>query len=231
MHIGIMGAGHIGATVGRLWSQAGHDVCFGTRHPEELSDLVSSLGGVARSGTPLDAAAFGEVILLAVPLKAVPELATAVGSMLAGKVVLDATNPYPERDGEAAHEALARGSSSWTAAQLPGARVVKAFNMQRYSALEAESAQAGPEVRMGDGGGREGRDGLAIAIAGDDEGAVQVAERLVKDAGFEPVVVGRLEQGRAFDPGTPHYANGVHASELRRELAEPRVESFAPRLA
>jgi predicted dinucleotide-binding enzyme len=150
--------------------------------------------------------------------------------MMAGKVVLDATNPYVERDGEVAREAIAQGSSRWTAAHLPGARVVKAFNMQRYTALEAESAQPGPDVRLGDGAG-EAREGLAIAIAGDDDGAVQVAERLVKDAGFEPVIVGRLVQGRAFDPGTPHYANGVHASVLRRELAEPRVESFAPRLA
>jgi predicted dinucleotide-binding enzyme len=213
MRIGILGAGHIGSTVGRLWMKAGHEICFGTRHPEDLIDRVATLANdgngapTARTGSPLDAATFGEVILLAIPLGVVPELSRTLGSALAGKVVLDATNPYPERDGDVARQALARGSSRWTAAQLPGARVVKAFNMQLYTALEAEAHKA---ERPGDG--------LAVALASDDADALQVAERLVRDAGFEPVIVGPLDRGRAFDPGTRHYGSGVHAAELRRDL-------------
>jgi predicted dinucleotide-binding enzyme len=212
MRIGILGAGHIGGTIGRLWCQAGHHVHFGTPHPEELRELVASLGPRALAGTPRDAAEFGEVILLAVPLYAVPELGGQLAPALAGKPVLDATNPYPERDGDAAREAIdaGHGSSAWTASKLPGARVVKAFNMQRYTALQAESHAPG--------------DPLAIALAGDDQSALRIAEQLVQDAGFEPIVVGGLEEGRAFDPGTPHYANGVHATELRREMeAEHRA--------
>jgi predicted dinucleotide-binding enzyme len=207
MRIGILGSGHIGSTVGRLWCEAGHEVRFGTPHPEKAAEVAAAIGANASAGTPDDAARFGEVVLLAVPLKAVPEIADTVGSALDGKVVLDACNPYPERDGDAAREAIEQGhgSSVWTAVHLPGARIVKAFNMQRYDALAAEA-------------GKGDDDPLAIAIASDDEDAIAVAAQLVEDAGFEAVVIGPLEEGRAFDPGTPHYANGVHASELLREL-------------
>jgi aldehyde dehydrogenase (NAD+) len=210
MRIGIVGAGHIGSTVGKLWCEAGHEVRFGTRHPDALRDLVTSLGARASAGTPRDAANFGEIVLLAVPMKATPALANEIGPALRGKTVLDATNPYPDRDGEVAREAIAEGhgSSAWTAERLPGARVVKAFNMQRYTALESEAHV--PD------------DPLAIALAGDDVKAVADAEELVRQAGFEPVVVGDLEHGRSFDPGTPHYANGVHAAELRKEVGDLR---------
>jgi predicted dinucleotide-binding enzyme len=157
----------------------------------------------ASSGTAREAVDFGDVVLLATPLKATPELAK-LGDLWKGKIVLDATNPYPERDGDAAREAIARGqgSSVWTQSKLPGARVVKAFNMQRYTALQSEAHNP---------------DALAIVLASDDEDALRIAEKLVRDAGFEPVVVGSLVNGRAFDPGTPHYANGARASELHRE--------------
>ena len=206
MRIGILGAGHIGATVGKLWCDAGHEVYFGTRHPEELRDLVASIGPRAKAGTAREAVEFGEAILLAVPLKATPELARSLGRALEGKVVLDATNPYPERDGDSARDAIAagHGSSAWTASKLAGARVVKAFNMQRYTALESDAHTS--------------EDPLAIALAGDDRGAIGTVEALVRDAGFEPVLVGSLDEGKAFDPGTAHYANGVHASELRQEI-------------
>ncbi len=207
MRIGIIGAGHIGSTVGRLWVEAGHEVRFGTRHPDELKDLVASLGPRASCGTARAAADFGQVVLLAVPMNATPELADELAPALKDKAVLDATNPYPDRDGDVARAAISEGhgSSVWTAHMFPRARVVKAFNMQRYTALQSEAHAT--------------TDPLAIAVAGDDSDAVELASRLVRDADFEPIVVGRLEQGRAFDPGTPHYANGVHASDLRREAA------------
>jgi predicted dinucleotide-binding enzyme len=209
MQIGILGAGHIGSTVGRLWCEAGHRVRFGTRHPSELGDLVASLGRRASVGTPAEAAEFGDVILLAVPFGVIPELASTILPSLVGKVVLDASNPYPERDGAAARQAIAagHGSSAWTASKLPGARVVKAFNMQRYTELEARAHATD--------------DPLAVILASDDEEALDIAEILVHDAGFEPVVVGSLEDGSAFDPGTPHYARGVRASELRRRPGGP----------
>jgi predicted dinucleotide-binding enzyme len=206
MRIGVMGAGHIGSTVGTLWCRAGHEVRFGTRHPEEVRERVGSLGIRASAGTPREAASFGEVVLLAVPMRAIPGIADEAGELLRNKPVLDATNPYPERDGDVAREAVAegRGSSAWTAGRLAGARVCKAFNMQRYSALQSEA--------------HAGADRLAIAIASDDPEVLAIAAILVRDAGFDPVAIGRLVQGRAFDPGTAHFARGVRAADLRRHL-------------
>jgi 8-hydroxy-5-deazaflavin:NADPH oxidoreductase len=208
MRIGILGAGRLGETLGRLWCKAGHEVRFGTRHPSQSRELVESLGANASAGTPCEAAEFGEVVLLAVPLKAVPELGGLLAQLLRNKMVLDASNPCPECDGELAREALGagRGSSKWTASKLPGARVVKAFNMQRCEALQSEAHRAG--------------DLLAIALAGDDFAALTVAKRLVRDAGFGAVIVGSLEEGRAFDPGTRHYAKGIRVDDLRQDLGE-----------
>jgi hypothetical protein len=207
MKIGIIGAGMIGGTVGRLWHAAGHDVRFGTRHPEALERVVAELGARAAAGTPREAATAGEAVLLAVPLYAVPKLAADLEAVLAGKVVLDACNAYPSRDGEAAEAATnhAGGSSGWVAAHLPGAKVVKAFNTVYFKVLASQS-------RRGE------ENGIGIPLAGDDEGALAAARRLVADAGFSAVVVGPLAKGKLFEPGTPVYNTGMHASEVARAL-------------
>src|SRR4051794_24575918 len=103
MKIGIIGAGMIGSTVGKLWVDAGHEVRFASRHPEELAPLVASLGERASTGTPAEAAAFGDVVMVTIPLVALPQLARDVS--LANKVVLDTSNAYERRDGDAAGEA------------------------------------------------------------------------------------------------------------------------------
>ena len=141
MKIGIIGAGMIGSTVGKLWVEAGHDVRFATRHPEKLQPLVKSLGPHASSGTPEDAAKFGEVVMLSVPLAAIPDLARDIAQFVAGKVVMDTTNAYERRDGAAAREASShpRGSAGWAAAMFPGARWVKAFNSVYFKTLETEA--------------------------------------------------------------------------------------------
>jgi predicted dinucleotide-binding enzyme len=207
MKIGVMGAGMIGGTVGELWHAAGHDVRFGTRHPEALDPLVARLGARARAGTPLDAATACEVVLLAVPLHAVPGVAAVIGDAVAGKLVLDACNAYPSRDGETAAIATkhAAGSSGWVASLLPAAKVVKAFNTVYFKVLASQS-------RRGEA------DGVGIPLAGDDDGALATARRLVTDAGFSPVVVGPLAQGQLFQPGAPVYNTGMRASEVRRAL-------------
>jgi predicted dinucleotide-binding enzyme len=207
MRIGIIGAGMIGGTVGKLWHAAGHEVRFGTRHPEALKRLVADLHARAEAGTALDAAAAGEVVLLAVPLHAIPELATEIGKALAGKVVLDAGNAYRSRDGETAERATSHpgGSSAWVASYLPGAKVVKAFNTVYFKTLASQS-------RRGDS------NGIGIPLAGDDEGALSTARRLVEDAGFTPVAVGPLAKGKLFEPGAPVYNTGMRASEVARAL-------------
>jgi 8-hydroxy-5-deazaflavin:NADPH oxidoreductase len=206
MQIGILGAGKIGGTVGTLWHRAGHELRFGTRHPEEVKELVQRLGARAGAGTPEEAARFGEVILLAVPLSAVPALGPAIAALVAGKVVLDACNAYPGRDGELAMAAMRHpdGSAGWVASHLPGAHVVKAFNTVYFKVLESEA--------------HRGADGVGVPLAGDDRQSLVIAEQLVRDAGFAPVVVGPLSKGKQFEPSTPVFATGMHASEVARTL-------------
>jgi prephenate dehydrogenase len=117
MRIGIIGAGMIGSTLSRLWSEAGHEVRLASRHPEHLTDLVKRLGKLASTGTPTDAAEFGDVVMLTVPLKAVPDLADDLRSSLSGKVVLDTGNAYERRDG-----AIARQASEHPLAPRAGGR-------------------------------------------------------------------------------------------------------------
>src|SRR6185503_16757046 len=128
MRIGIIGAGMIGSTLAKLWADAGHDVMLSSRHPEALAPLVERIGSRASAGTPLEAAAFGEVVMLTVPLKAVPDVAHSLKQELKGKIVLDTGNAYEHRDGPAAAEATADpgGSAGWASAMFPGARWVKA---------------------------------------------------------------------------------------------------------
>lgn len=202
MRIGVVGAGMIGATLGRLWRKAGHEVRFGTRHPEALEALALELG--ASAGLPEEASAFGEVVLLAVPLGAVPMLGPKLLPSLRGKVVLDATNAYPSRDGESARAASAHpdGSSAWVAMHLPAARVVKAFNTVYFKTLQ-ERAHLGT---------------VGIPLAGDEPDAVALTQQLVRDAGFIPVVVGGLASGKRFEPGTPVYNTGMDGTGLAKAL-------------
>src|SRR5882724_11116456 len=145
MKIGIIGAGMIGSTVGKLWVDAGHEVRFASRHPDELRPLVERLGPRASAGTAAEAAAFGEVVMLTVPLAAVPELARDLAPALAGKVVLDTGNAYEQRDGETARQATRhpQGSAGWAAAMFPAARWVKAFNTVNFKTLQREAHRDG----------------------------------------------------------------------------------------
>src|SRR4051812_39737806 len=137
MRIGIVGAGMIGSTVGKLWIDAGYDVRFASRHPEELQSLVEKLGKRASAGTPAEAAAFGEVVMITVPLAAMAELAGTLASPLAGKVVIDTSNANEKRDGVAASDASGhpRGSAGWAAEKFPKARWVKGFNTVYFKTL------------------------------------------------------------------------------------------------
>ncbi len=206
MRIGTIGAGAIGATVGGLWVAAGHAVRFGTRRSATLGPLLARLGPNAEAGSPADAAAFGEVVFCAAPYGAWPELAAAVAPHVSGKVVLDAANPYPARDGAFAEAALAagRGAGRPVAALLPGARLVRAFSTVYAGTLAGEAHRAG--------------DRIGIPLAGDDPAALTVAAALVRDAGFEPVLVGGLDRAREFDPDTPVYNTGMSGVEVARAL-------------
>lgn len=203
MKIGIVGAGHIGSTLAKLWAAAGHDVILSSRHPEELRSLVEQIGPRASAGTAIEAAAFGAVVMLTVPLKAVPEVAQELKQELSGKIVLDTGNAYENRDGAAASEATAdaAGSAGWAAAMFPGARWVKAFNTVNFKVLEREAHRDGDRV--------------GIPLASDDAAALDDAAELVRDAGFDPVIVGALARGKEFEPNSPMYNTGKSGRELR----------------
>jgi predicted dinucleotide-binding enzyme len=204
LRIGIIGTGHIGGALATHWAKAGHELVISSRHPEELRELARSLGPKVRVGTPREAATFGEVVLVSVPYAALPQVGRDFKSELAGKVVLDTGNPYPSRDGEMANEARRVGTGTASAQFLPGVRLVRAFNAINSGDLARQAHRNGERV--------------AIPLAGDDAEALTIAQRLVRDAGFEPVVVGGLARAREFDVGTPVYTRLLTASELRKAL-------------
>jgi hypothetical protein len=203
MRIGIVGSGKVGGTLGAVWVRAGHDVMFSSRHIEHDRTLAARLGPNARAGTPREAAAFGEVVMISVPYGALPEVGRQLADLIDGKVVIDTCNPFPWRDGEIANWARNKGAGLASAELLPGARLVRAFNAIGYS-------------RMGSAHERPGR--IGMPMAGDDADAVTVASRLVRDIGFEPVPIGGLEMGKYLMPGTP--LAGERPPEEIRRIAE-----------
>lgn len=203
LKIATVGAGRIGSTLGGLWVKAGHPVMFSSRHPEELKDLVLGLGPLAQAGTVADAIAFADAVLLAVPYRALPEVGKEYAGVLAQKaVVIDACNPFPGRDGEIAVWARQKGAGLASAELLPGAKLVRAFNAISY----ARMAQIGRD-----------RERVGMPIAGDDAKAIEIASGLIREAGFEPVLIGGLAMGRHLVPGTP--LAGEHSPQEIRSIA------------
>ena len=203
--IGTIGAGHIGGTIGGLWIKNGHKVFFSDRHPEELKSLVAELGPLAQAGTVEQAVAFGDVALLTVPYGAIPQIGHDYSGQLKGKIVLDTCNAVPARDGAVADEVERNGIGVTTQKYFPGVRIVRAFNTMSYKFFAEDANRPDPK--------------LAIPIAGDDADAVKIAAGLVRDAGFEPVVVGKLADAKSFQRGGPGYGQRVTAAELKQKLS------------
>jgi 8-hydroxy-5-deazaflavin:NADPH oxidoreductase len=205
--IGIIGAGNIGSTIGGLWVKSGHPVMFSSRHPDELKDMVTKLGNLAQAGSVEQAIAFGEVLFIAVPYGAIPQIGKDYSAAMKGKVMLDACNAVSTRDGAIADEVEQNGIGVTSQKYFPDARIVRAFNTMSYMIFAREANRPDPK--------------LAIPIAGDDAQAVQVAASLVRDAGFDPVVVGKLADARRFQRGQPGYGQSVSAAELKQKLSLP----------
>ncbi|MGH8221188.1 MAG: NADPH-dependent F420 reductase [Steroidobacteraceae bacterium] len=202
--IGIIGAGKMGGTLAKLWATAGYQIMISSDHPAKLEGLAHSIGPSVRVGTPREAASFGSVVLISVPYKALPPLGRELAPELAGKIVLDTGNPYPQRDGAMAEAARREGTGVASAKYLPGVRLVRAFNAIKWTDLRSQAHRAGELV--------------GIPLAGSDRGALAVAARLVRDAGFEPVIVGDLSTARKFDVDTPVYVKLLTARQLREQL-------------
>jgi 8-hydroxy-5-deazaflavin:NADPH oxidoreductase len=206
--IGTIGAGHIGSTIGGLWIKNGHKVLFSSRHPEELRDLVAGLGPLAQAGSVEQAIALGDVVLLTVPYGALPQIGRDYAAQLKGKIVLDTCNAVAARDGAVADEVEANGIGVTSQKYLPGTRLVRAFNTMSYKIFASEANRPDPK--------------LAVPIAGDDQDAVRLAASLVRDAGFDPVVVGKLADAKLFQRGGPGYGQQVSAAELKQKLSPPQ---------
>ena len=203
--IGVIGSGKIGGTIGGLWVKKGHSVFFSSRHPEELKDMIAKLGSLAKAGTVEEAVTFGDVLFIAVPYGAIPQIGKDYSAKMKGKVMLDACNAVSTRDGAIADEVEQNGIGVTTQKYFPGVRIVRAFNTMSYMVFAREANRPDPK--------------LAIPIAGDDAQAVQVAAALVRDAGFDPVLVGKLADARRFQRGQPGYGQQVSAAELKQKLS------------
>jgi 8-hydroxy-5-deazaflavin:NADPH oxidoreductase len=203
MKIGIIGAGHIGATAAKLFARAGHEVALSnSRGPETLADTIREIGEGAVAMTAEDAAAFGEVVLEAVPFGKYQELPAAA---LTDKVVISASNYYPERDGEIDFHILTQ--TELVAAHLEGSHVVKAFNTIYWEHLRDQGDVAKPLDER-----------RAIFIAGDSAEAKAVVRELIEEIGFAAVDTGVLAESSVQEPGAVVYNRDLTAREARAVL-------------
>jgi predicted dinucleotide-binding enzyme len=204
--IGLIGAGKIGSQLARLALSNGYNVVLSnSRGPASLAGLVQELGPQARAATPREAAQAGDIVVVTIPLK---HYRSVPVEPLAGKVVIDTNNYYPQRDG---HIPELDDESTTTAellqAHLPLSRVVKAFNHIYAAELTTHGQPPGTRNRR------------ALVIAGDDERAKSTVAHLIDQFGFDVVDAGPLAEGWRIQRDTPGYGPRRTADELRRDLA------------
>jgi len=208
IRIGVIGSGSLGGSVGRAWVKSGHEVMFSSRNPDELRAMAKALGPLATVGTPKEAAAFGEVVLTALPYSALSSVGRDLQSELRGKIVIDASNPTRWSDGELYSQAMRDGVGATSARLLPGTRLVRGF-----SAVNATAIAASSEGR---------RTTVAVPIASDDTAALEVVSQLVRDAGSAPVITGDLASSRVFEDGTSIDEADTDEATLRSMLKLPQ---------
>ena len=204
MNIGIIGAGNIGATLARLLSKAGYQVCISnSRGPETLADLAAQLGPNVQAATVAETARFGEIVIEAIPFKAYRNLP---GKELAGKILVTASNYYPQRDGHI--EIGNKSQSELVAALLPDTQVVKAFNTIYWEHLRDQGDTTRPVAER-----------RVIFLAGNDVKAKQAVASLIEAIGFGPVDTGSLhEGGKKQEPGTAVYNKAMTVTEAKAYL-------------
>jgi len=207
LKIGIIGAGREGSALGTLLVEAGRPVMFSSRHPDNLKELVKRLGQLASAGAVTQAIDFGDVVIIVVPYTAMREIGAEHASALAKKAaVIDVSNPIARRDGDEIVKWVDEqgGAGLATAKLLPGAHVVRAFNAISNAKLGEDAHRAGEPV--------------GVPIAGDDPPAIAIASDLIRQMGFEPVLVGGLAMGKYLVPGTA--LGGEHTrAEIRQIVA------------
>ena len=208
MRIGVIGAGNMGRTLARHVTKRGHHVSIAnSRGPESLTALAAEIGATPVS--VVDAAKAGDIVIIAIPTKAVPDLPRALfANVPSSVVVVDIGNYHPElRDGHI--DAIDRGmlDSQWVAQQI-GRPVIKAFNNILAKSLLEKGVPKGTTGR------------IALSVAGDSPDAKAAVLRLVDDIGFDPVDGGDLDDSWRQQTGAPAYCRDLEAAALRRALAE-----------
>lgn len=206
MKIGIIGAGHIGGTLARLWAKSGYEVMISSRHIEKLSSLIDQIGSKAKSGTIEETAQFGDVVVLSIPLGGISSTDSRIANYLVDKLVIDTMNPFIERDGDIAKEIIESGKSSGEASQrrFPKAKIVRAFNSVRYPDLVAQAHRNPPQI--------------AVPFSTDNDETRNVVMQLIKDAGFEPFNLGTLSDSKPQDPGGVLFGKALTANQIRELL-------------
>jgi len=204
--IGLIGAGNIGSQLARLAVARGYDVVVSnSRGPETLSDLVSELGEHARAATAEEAAEAADLAVVTIPLKNYRDVPVVP---LAGKVVIDTNNYYPQRDGQIAElDDESTTTAELLQAHLPTSKVVKAFNHIAAQQLTTAGTPAGTEHRR------------ALAVAGNDAEARAQVAALIDELGFDVVDLGELAEGWRVQRDTPGYVKPYDADELRAAAA------------
>ena len=209
MTIGFIGAGNIGSQVARLAVRSGHQVVLSnSRGPGTLTDLVAELAPHARAATPEEAAAAGDIVVVSIPLRHYQSVPV---EPLAGTIVIDTNNYYPQRDGnipELDNESTT--TSELLQAHLATSKVVKAFNHIYAAQLTTDGKPGGTKDRR------------ALVVAGDDAGAKATVTGLLDQFGFDTVDAGPLKEGWRIQRDTPGYGPRRTAEELRRDLAAAR---------
>ena len=204
MKIGIIGSGNIGGSLGSHWAKAGHQVLFSSQHPEQLHSLVKEVGENAKAVSITEAfEANADVYLLAVPFYAVGTLAELYAGEYKNKVIIDATNPYPERDGDIAKDVIKANynASEFTAMKFSTASTAKAFNTIKAAHLRDRAFND--------------FDKLAIPFAAQDEVSKKLTQKLITDIGFDAVYIGDLTDSSIMDPDKTLYGKSLQRNELQ----------------
>lgn len=228
MKIGILGPGRVGAALGNLWALSGHEIMVGgSREPAKVQAVAEWIGGTAKAGSATEVVEGSEAVLFAIPWWIAADMVATVGP-LAGKIVIDAMNPYaPGFAGRDATFPKSDTVAEWLAERLPDAMIVKAFNTIPDAALtlELEHRGVGPGARFrqpdaNNINGAPSRGTWPCLIAGDDEQSLEIVEPLVRDAGFVPLRAGALRRSVLFELGGPLYGHRLSAPALGEKLRQ-----------
>ena len=213
MKIGLIGAGAIGQIYAKLWNAAGHEVLLSSRNPQKLTELVGEIGPSVQAGTPAQAAAFGDVVLLAVNYRTLDDAIEAIRPHVEGKLVIDATNPLQHAEGGGIERVIEDDQIAGlvVAGKVPEARIAKAFTTLWTGHVERHANVADPKV--------------AMTLAADAPADRETVAQLVRDAGLVPVDLGTLAQSRPLDPPSPIWNVVLTAQELADRVDEFRRET------